>query len=147
MKKLILLMFIFSLADINAQTKYDLKKIETENQKSVDEATPDFLNFMWISKNGEAHLYSDIKKDHRIFGYEKPYANSKKLILFSVFTNEVEGNPFRCPFGSYYETAAMKNIQLKYLKTKGSFAEMELTKDGKSVLVYFLKKYIKFTKK
>lgn len=31
MKKLILLMFIFSLADINAQTKYDLKKIETEN--------------------------------------------------------------------------------------------------------------------
>lgn len=78
MKKLILLMFIFSLADINAQTKYDLKKIETENQKSVDEATPDFLNFMWISKNGEAHLYSDIKKDHRIIRLRKTRCKLKK---------------------------------------------------------------------
>ena len=48
-----------------------------------------------------------IRKDHRIFGYEKPDKNSAKLIVFSIFTNDVENNPHHCKLGSYYDTTAL----------------------------------------
>lgn len=53
-------------------------------------------------------VVGNIRNDYRVFGYSSPDATSKKLILFSIFTKEVEGNPYKCPLGSYYETAGMK---------------------------------------
>lgn len=144
MKNWFLLILLFGLTETNAQPTPNLKKIEIENQRSVDEAGPESRNYMFISDKGQVHLYSNIRYEHRMFGYAKPDTKSKRLILFSVYTNDVEGNPFNCPFGSYYETAGMEKILLTYLKTTGRFAEMNLCRNGKNTKVYFLKKYIRF---
>jgi len=53
-------------------------------------------------------LESDIKLDHRFFGYEKPDTTSGKLILFSVFTPDVEDNPYHCPLGLIMECPAFR---------------------------------------
>lgn len=86
-----------------------------------------------------------MKLDHRIFGYEKPDINSRKMILISIFTNDVEGNPYKCPWGSYYQTGEMENMELKYAKETGSFVEAMIIKDNKiQGKVYFEKKWIEF---
>ena len=61
-------------------------------------------------------LTANIRRDPRIFGYQKPDINSKKMILLSVFTKDVEGNPFKCAYGSYYQTSNMKSMDIKFLK-------------------------------
>lgn len=93
-------------------------------------------------------VYGNIREDYRIFGYEKPDTNSRKLIFFSVFTTDVKGNPYRCPYGAYYSTTDMINSEIKYLSNAGNFIKANFIKD-KAVLspIYILKDWVKFEEK
>lgn len=90
-------------------------------------------------------VYGNIREDYRIFGYEQPDTNSRKLIFFSVFTTDVKGNPYHCPYGAYYSTTDMTNSEIKYLSNAGNFIKANFIKD-KTVLtpIYILKDWILF---
>lgn len=92
------------------------------------------------------YLTSNIRYDHRIFGYAKPDVTSEKLILFSVFTSEVENNPSRCKFGSYYEMPWNKDkFSLKFKAKTKDFVHAILTDSlSKKHDVYFEKEWVEF---
>ena len=94
----------------------------------------------------EFNLTADIKKDHKIFGYELPSANSKKLILFSVFTKDVDGNPNKCQLGSYYQTNGLKQgDKIMYISTKGVFVKLNyIAADNKVTTFYVMRKFVVF---
>jgi uncharacterized protein YecT (DUF1311 family) len=89
---------------------------------------------------------ANIKKNHRIFGYKEKDIYSEKMILLSIFTNEVENNPFECKYGAFYDTNGMKEISLKYISNEGKFLKIEIIneKEGKSDISYMLKKWFEF---
>lgn len=90
-------------------------------------------------------LTANMKLDHKIFGYDKSDRNSQKIILISIFTNDVEGNPFKCPSGAYYQTSDMTNMELKYVSTEMQYIKANVIKtDNIQRTVYFDKKWIKF---
>jgi hypothetical protein len=85
---------------------------------------------------------SNIQNDHRFFGYAKPDTNSERLILFSVFTMDVQNNPYCCKFGAYYDLFG-DSPRLKYKGKTGKFVEVELTDStGNCQIVYFKEKWI-----
>lgn len=88
-----------------------------------------------------------MRHDHRIFGYEKPDTASRKMILLSIFTNDVKDNPFHCPYGAYYGTGDMTDMKLKYASTAGRFIRVDIIKDNKPAdKVYMERKWIEFEK-
>jgi len=98
-----------------------------------------------LKEDSTIWLTANMKRDHRIFGYIKPDTNSKKMILISIFTNDIKGNPFNCPFGSYYQTSDMKDIAIKFISNKGSFIKAKIVKkDSTDTQIYILKKWIEF---
>ncbi len=99
-----------------------------------------------VSKSDSSiSLTSNIRLDHRIFGYDKPDTSSKKIILLSVFTDDVEGNPFHCTYGSFYQTSDMNDMELKYASKEGQFIKATLLKIGIPVAtVYINRKWIEF---
>jgi hypothetical protein len=129
-------------ADTTTITK-DTLHIQSQSIDSIDQED---IQKLTINKSDSSiWLTANMKLDHRIFGYEKPDVNSRKLILISIFTNDVEGNPYKCPLGSYYQTSDMKNMELKYAKTTGDFVEAIVIKDSKAESkVYFEKKWVEF---
>lgn len=136
---------INGFSQINEIRKINKDSLEWEKQSHVF-TDAEYLNKLQVSKqDGTVRLHSDIKKDHRIFGYEKPDVKSKRKILFSVFTFDVKDNPCNCEFGSYYETSSMKDITLKYVGEVKSFIEVDLLQsDTKLGTVYFEKKWVEF---
>lgn len=89
---------------------------------------------------------ANIKLDHRIFGYAEADTNSRKLLLFSVFTDDVEGNPYECPFGSYYDSSGMEELEMKFVKKEGNFVKADLLKEKKAISsVYFDKNWVEFS--
>jgi hypothetical protein len=99
-----------------------------------------------ISKGDSSFfVYNNIRKDYRIFGYQRPDTNSKRLILFSVFTRDVENNPYKCTYGAYYGSLGMNSIQIKFVADKGSFIIADLIIERKNAAkLYFEKKWIEF---
>ena len=98
-----------------------------------------------ILKDSTIFLHANIRKDHRIFGYAKPYLDSQKLILISVFTSDVKDNPFNCQFGAYYDTSGMKDMELKYVGMRGDFIEANIVQyDTSSTPTYIEKIWIEF---
>ena len=92
-------------------------------------------------------LTPNIRREHRIFGYAKPDTNSKKMILLSVFTKDVKGNPFNCPYGSYYQTSDMENMKIKFISKNGVFIKALIIKNNSAAAtIYILKKWIEFEK-
>ncbi len=83
-----------------------------------------------------------MKKDHRFFGYEKPDTTSKRVILFSIFTSDVDGNPFDMELGSHYDTNSIEDFTLKFLSDDGQFSKIEAT--GKNQIIYIENKWIQF---
>lgn len=145
----ILIILIFLSPNTFSQNKETRKinkdSLEWEKQGNVF-LEGDNLNKLQVTKQDSiVRLYSNIRHDHRIFGYEKADLKSRKKILFSVFTFDVEGNPCNCVFGSFYETSSMKGITMKYVGKKKSFVKVELH-EGKTKLgtVYFEKKWVEF---
>jgi hypothetical protein len=124
-----------------------LDSIENANNKSVYESKDNLTKAFVLLSYGDStiHLTANIRKDHRIFGYAKPDINSEQLLLFSVFTSDVENNPFGCKLGAYYDTSSIREFTLKYTSQKGSFIQASATDtSGQSTVLYFDKKWIVF---
>lgn len=128
--------------EINQDSK--LETIEKENSKIIEQ-DEEYVNKASINKNDSLiWLTVNMKRDHRMFGFEKPDVKSKRMILLSIFTNDVENNPFNCPYGSFYETSGMKNTILKFKENIGDFAKIEIQKENLKAVVYFEKKWLEF---
>jgi hypothetical protein len=88
-------------------------------------------------------LHSDMQMDHRFFGYASPSLQAERLILFSIFTNDVENNPFECRLGAYYQTGGMQGYKLKYIGLEDDFVKaVAIGQDGTRTTLYFEKKWI-----
>ncbi|WP_375238091.1 lysozyme inhibitor LprI family protein [Aurantibacter sp.] len=99
----------------------------------------------YIEKDSTIWIPENIHSELKIFGYQDKNIESKKMILISVFTNDVENNPYNCEYGSYYHTQSMSDIVLKYLSTQEVFMEVAVLKKGKLLgKVYMDKKWFVF---
>ena len=124
-----------------------LDSIEKENNESVIASGDKITKVFVFLKDGDStiNLRANIRQDHRIFGYAKPDIKSERLLLLSVFTNDVENNPFSCRLGAYYDTRGMDEFTLKYNSTTGNFIKATaIDKANNSTTIYFEKKWIEF---
>lgn len=122
-----------------------LDSIEKENNESVVVSGDNITKAYVFLKDGDStiHLTANKWQDYRIFGYEQPDIKSERLLLLSVFTNDVENNPFGCRLGAYYDTEGMGEFTLKYNSTTGNFVKATaINKANNSTTVYFEKKWI-----
>lgn len=109
------------------------------------EIDPEYINKALVEKDSSISVFPSTNKEHRIFGYEKSHIYSKKLILVSVFTNEVKNNPFHCKYGAYYDTSGLKNMRLKYIGKKDDLLMVEISNNGiVQDTVYMLEKWFEF---
>jgi uncharacterized protein YecT (DUF1311 family) len=100
---------------------------------------------VYIEKDSTIWVPENIHSELKIFGYQYKNIESKKMILISVFTNDVENNPYNCEYGSYYHTQSMSDMVLKYLSTQEMFMEIAVLKKGKLLgNVYMEKKWFVF---
>jgi hypothetical protein len=128
---------------LNHGTNLDL--IEATNNSSIKASGLKVTKAIVSKQDSSIDLTANIRLNHRIFGFAKPDIKSERLLLFSVFTNDVEKNPFACKLGSYYDTGGMTNIKLKYLETLGDFVKA-VAFDNANILttLYFEKKWVVF---
>lgn len=122
-----------------------LDSIDKANNESVmasgDQITRAFVSLK--ERDSTITLVPNMRQDHRFFGYAKPDITSERLLLLSIFTNDVENNPFGCKLGAYYGTSNLENLQLKYKATEGNFVKaIAVGKGGDVTTVYFEKKWI-----
>ncbi len=98
-----------------------------------------------ISKN-DSLLWVDanINRDYQIFGYEQPDTSARKLIVFSVFTYDVQDNPYQCPSGAYYGSYDLENSQIKYKGEVALFIIADFIEDDKVTPIYFDKNSVEF---
>ena len=78
--------------------------------KIIEGIGPKHMKKALIEKDSTIFLFADMKRDHRIYGYKKKDIYSTKMILFSIFTNDVENNPSDCKYGAYYDTNWMSDL-------------------------------------
>lgn len=124
-----------------------LDSIEKTNNESVVASGDNITKAFVFLKDGDSTIYltADMRKDHRIFGYAKPDIRSERLLLLSIFTNDVEKNPFGCRLGAYYDTGGPGAPVLKYVSTAGNFVKATATgQTDRPATVYFEKKWIVF---
>ncbi len=144
---LLMLVFINCTSNINTKGSKEtvlsgLDSINIENNKSIIDSKENITKG-YIFNDSLFDIRADMKKDHRFFGYQKPNITSKKLILFSIFTNDIDGNPFKCELGSYYDMTDSEGLEIKYQKTQGDFIETIISNEnGEKTIVYFEKKWI-----
>ncbi|MBI1226025.1 MAG: hypothetical protein GC192_12385 [Bacteroidetes bacterium] len=104
------------------KAQHDSKVDQVASSKPKMEAIAfEYATKAIIEKDSTVFLFANMKRDHRIFGYEQPDTSSRKMFLLSIFTDEVEGNPFGCPFGAYYETSKMEDMALVFDSSIGEF--------------------------
>ena len=138
-------------SQVNTQTKVvftKLDSIEKVNNERIIASGVDITKAIVFLKEGDSaiNLIANIRQDHRFFGYAKPDIKSERLLLLSVFTDDVENNPFGCKLGAYYETAGMGELTLKFISSNGNFVKaVAIDKTNKSTIVYFEKKVIEFS--
>jgi hypothetical protein len=119
------------------------KSINPENAQSVIEAGDNITKGYFFLSDSLFYLRARMQEDHRIFGYEKPDIRSKPLILFSIFTNDVENNPYGCELGSYYDTDGTDGLTIKYQGAEGDFVEaFAIDSLKKKTRIFFEKKWI-----
>lgn len=136
-----------------------LKSYSQLNTDSLDKANAGmirssgkYITKARIEADSSIWLQANIRLDHRFFGYAKPDIHSKRLILFSVFTNDVEHNPFGCRYGSYYETSGMADsLKLVFAGYTGNFIRAKLVNtsqdDQEITSIYFEKKWFASAKR
>jgi hypothetical protein len=125
-----------------------LDSIEKVNNERIVASGVYITKAIVFLKEGDStiNLIANIRQDHRIFGYAKPDIKSERLLLLSVFTDDVENNPFGCKLGAYYETAGMGELTLKFISSNGNFVKaVAIDKTNKSTIIYFEKKVIEFS--
>lgn len=140
-----------NVSDDTSKTKIENEKLTTfdslekVNNNIINASNDNIAKATVFLKTGDStiNLYSNINKEYKFFGYAKPNVNSERLILFSVFTNDVENNPFGCKFGAFYETSGIDNLKLKYISTNGNFVNAKIINNSNiSTNVFFEKKWI-----
>jgi len=136
-------------ADVpKSDTAISTKKRDSINKINSANIETDKANTAkaYVSKDDSSiSLTGNIRLDYRIFGYEKPDTSSKKQILFSVFTDDVEGNPFNCTYGAYYQTSDMNDMEIKYISTDGQFVKANILKGrGPQAIIFIDKRWIEF---
>lgn len=122
--------------------KVKLDSLEYANNKLILESGENVSKAYIILSDSSFSLTADMKKDHRFYGFEKPDLNSKKLILFSIFTSDVDGNPFDLPLGAYYDTDFVDEMSLKYTGEENGFTKVTDVESNKTI--YFERKWIIF---
>lgn len=149
-KALLLGTAILLLLGCTAKTAKDKKlqavldSIETANSQAIVEAGDNITKAYVSEIDSLIGLTAYMKQDHRFYGYKSANKEATKLILFSIFTNDVDGNPFQMPLGSYYDTNELDDFSLKYLGEEGDFVKAEVV--GKNSFVFFDKKWIVVTR-
>ena len=130
-----------SIGDANKQTSEIATNEEEKNKAETTEGA-----LLEVSADGMIRMNADPQSDdYRIFGYEKADSKSKRLWILSVFTKDVENNPLGCELGAYYDLDNMADNGMrfkKYLGTEGDFAKIELTREGKSHIIYIAKSWV-----
>lgn len=121
-----------------------LEKIDRENNLIIKNDNGAIQKASIDPRDSSIWIVANMKEDHRIFGYEKPATDSKKMLLLSVFTNDVEKNPFQLPYGAFYGTDGMVNMRLKFNAYQGKFIKAELIKENQKQIIYFEKKWMEF---
>ncbi|MEO8149621.1 MAG: hypothetical protein ABI723_18425 [Bacteroidia bacterium] len=122
-----------------------LDSIDRANNQSVIASGDDITKAYIMKSDSSIFLTANMRLDHRVFGYAQPDIKSKRLLLLSVFTNDVEKNPFGCELGAYYDTGGMENMKLKFQEQSGDFIKaVVIDKSNKKTTVYFEKKWIEF---
>lgn len=129
----------------------DLPVVDTAQKKEVFTTTQvsndqEPLGKAQISKADSSFWIGGQKDDkYKIFGYAAPDLKSNKLILFSVFTKDIAGNPNNCLLGAYYNTLQLENEQIKYVgDAKNDFVKTLFSNSTRSTEVYFKKSQIEF---
>ena len=91
-------------------------------------------------------LVADIRLDHRIFGYAAPDTLAKKLLLFSVFTNDVKDNPHHYPLGAYYGTSDLpKGDDIRFAAASAGFVKLTYLTASKQATTFYIKReFIRF---
>lgn len=121
--------------------------IDKENNSSVARSGKDITKLQVHLSDSSASLTANIRLDHRVFGYETPSTNSARKLLISVFTKDVQDNPFQCPLGAYYETSEMEGMEMRFAGTKNGFVKMRIIRENlPDETVYVLRKWVEFVK-
>ena len=94
-------------------------------------------------KTKEYILVGNFTDHYIIYGYALPDERSQKVIMFSM-PPSVDKNPAVYNLGTYNETTNLKaGEKIKYIGTKGKFAEMNYTyRDNTVTLFYMNKKFV-----
>lgn len=133
-----------SNAPKSGESKQDetLRQTELNNEKSIEQAG-EMINTLYVlAEDSSMDLMADMELDHRIKGYAAADTSSEVLILFSIFTDDVEGNPFNYPLGAYYDLME-EDITLRYVGEENGFVKTECSLDQAKIhTVYFEKKWV-----
>jgi len=123
----------------------NLDSLEKINTQKIERAGSHINKALIFNKDSSLWIGTSKWVEHRIFGYDKPNSNSKRLILISCFTGDVEGNPYNLKYGAFYTTDNDSTFKFKFRKFVGKFAKVEILKDMRSLdTVYFGKKWLEF---
>ena len=121
--------------------------IDKANAATIAAANEDINKARVSLKDSILSITYNKFSDHRIFGYAKPTIHSKRMLLLSIFTNDVEGNPYKLPYGAYYQSNDMDSLQLKYIADEGLFSKFILLKHNTTKdTLYLEKRWIDFEK-
>lgn len=122
-----------------------LDSIDRTNNQSIIASGNDLTKAYISTSDSSIFLTANIELSHRIFGYALPDIKSKRLLLLSVFTNDVEKNPFGCALGAYYDTGGMQNMILHFEGKSGDFIKVIVSDNSnKKTTVYFENKWFEF---
>lgn len=139
---------IYDEIDEKGNSNYELeykKAVKTITSQNSTVSNEQCTKIQISKSDSSVFLVANIKTDYKIFGYKNPDLHSKKLILFSVFTNDVENNPHKCELGSYYQTSDMENMHLKYIGNDEKFVKIQAFGSmSKSKILHFERKYVEF---
>lgn len=134
-----------SARDSNEMANTQPILVEEPKETEIQDGNENYLQKAVIDKDSLITVYQNIRADYRIFGYKAPDTNARKLLLFSVFTKDVEGNPHQCLYGAYYYSGVMEDIKMKYIGQTDSFVEAILMKNNHILTPIFLeKKWVQF---
>ncbi len=123
--------------------RINLDSLDKANESQLTPYEEYWNKILVQNRDSTLWLNSEMRLDHRIFGYKNPNVKSKRLIFLSVFTNDVEGNPFQCKYGSHYSTTLGEERKLKYISKENDFVKTILLDHNKVLdTIYFERKWI-----
>ena len=118
------------------QTCKDLAKLV--DGEETNKATISLKDSSFIVGHDKFH-------DHQIFGYERPDTTSKKLLLISDFTYDVQDNPYKCKYGAYYTTNSMDSFEIKFVAKTNYFVKCKLLDKERLVTnLFFERRFVEF---